>query len=143
MVKIKPGKDYLVALESVAMTDIVLTMFIFFFISFSLLYTFSSTRLSKIEIKLPKASSAVALEGAERVTLAINESGDYYINDDRVKYSDLRNALKAKFKENPSLSLLLKVDILTKFDSVARALDVINELNIQKVSLASVKKEGV
>jgi biopolymer transport protein ExbD len=140
MIKIKPTKDYLVALESVAMTDIVLNMFIFFFISFSLLYTFSPTRLSKIEIKLPRASSAVALEGAERLTLSINRTGEYYINDDRVKYADLKNMLKARFKENPSLSLLLRVDSLTRFDSVVRALDIINELNIQKVSLASVKK---
>lgn len=141
MIKIKPTKDYLVALESVAMTDIVMNMFIFFFISFSLLYTFNTTRLSQLEIKLPKASSAIALEGAERMTLAINRTGEYYINNDKVKYADLKNTLKAKFKENPSFGLLLKVDSLTRFDSVVRALDIINELNIQKVSLASVKKE--
>lgn len=141
MIRIKPTKSYLIALESVAMTDIVLNMFIFFFISFSLLYTFSSTRLSKLEIKLPRASSAVALEGAERVTLAIDKAGVYYINDDKIKYGDLKNVLKARFKENPSLGLLLRVDSLARFDSVVRALDIINELNIQKVSLASVKKE--
>ena len=141
MIKIKPTKDYLVALESVAMTDIVMNMFIFFFISFSLLYTFSSSRISKLEIKLPKASSAVALEGAETVTLAINKTGEYYINDDKVKYAYLKNTLKEKFKEKESLGLLLKVDSMARFDSVVRALDIINELNIQKVSLASVKKD--
>ncbi len=140
MIKIKGTKDYLVALESVAMTDIVLNMFIFFFISFSLLYTFSPTRLSKLEIKLPKASSALALEGAEKTALSISKSGEYYVNDEKIRYTDLKNILKSKLKDNPSLSILLKVDSLARFDSVVRALDIINELNIQKVSVASVKK---
>lgn len=140
MIKIKGTKDYLVALESVAMTDIVMNLFIFFFISFSLLYTFSPTRLSKLEIKLPKASSALALEGAEKTILSISKSGEYYINDEKIKYSDIKNILKSKLKDNPSLSILLKIDSLTRFDSVVKALDIINELNIQKVSVASVKK---
>src|SRR3989338_7611090 len=142
MIKIKGTKDYLVALESVAMTDIVLNMFIFFFISFSLLYTFSSTRMSKLEIRLPTASSAIALEGSEKTILSIDKTGEYYINDEKIRYANLKSILKSKLKENPSLSLLLKVDSLTRFDSVVKALDIINELNIQKVSVASVKNKS-
>lgn len=141
MVNIRGKKDYLVALESVAMTDIVMNMFIFFFISFSLIYTFSPTRISKIEVSLPKASSAVSLEGSEKTVLAINKKGEYFINDERIKDADLKNALRAKIRDNPSLSILLKVDRESKFDDVARALDAIHELDIQRVSVASVKQE--
>lgn len=140
MIKIKGTKDYLVALESVAMTDIVLNMFIFFFISFSLLYTFNSTRVSKLEIKLPRASSALALEGSEKTVLSVSKAGEYYVNDEKIRYPDLKNILKSKLKDNPSLSILLKVDSLARFESVVKVLDIINELNIQKVSVASVKK---
>lgn len=141
MVNIRGKKDYLVALESVAMTDIVMNMFIFFFISFSLIYTFSPTRISKIEVSLPKASSAVSLEGSEKTVLAINKKGEYFINDERIKDADLKNALRAKIRDNPSLSILLKVDRESKFDDVARVLDAIHELDIQRVSVASVKQE--
>jgi len=141
MIKIKGTKDYLVALESVAMTDIVLNMFIFFFISFSLLYTFNPNIMSKLEIKLPKASSAMSLEGSEKVVLIINKSGEYFINDERLKGIELKGALQKRFKGNPSLGILLKVDALAKFDSVVSALDVINELKIQKVSVAAIKKD--
>ncbi len=141
MIKIKGTKDYLIALESVAMTDIVLNMFIFFFISFSLIYTYNPIRISRIEIKLPKASSAVSLEGSEKVVLDITKAGEYYINSGKVKAAGLRQALEAKQKENPDMSLLLKVDGSSKFNNVVRALDVINELNIQRVSVAAVKKE--
>jgi biopolymer transport protein ExbD len=142
MIKIKSNKDYLIALESVAMTDIVMNMFIFFFISFSLIYTFNPDRISKIEVNLPKAESAVALEGSEKVVLAVTAKGAYFLNDESVKSSDLKKALKKKLSGNPDMSLILKVDGAAKFDQVARALDVINELNISKVSVAAVRGES-
>ena len=141
MIKIKGTKGYLIALESVAMTDIVLNMFIFFFISFSLLYTFSATRMSKIEVRLPKASTAVALEGAGRIIVTINRQGDYYVDDQKVAGSGLKAALASRVKEDPGIGLLLRVDGSSKFDRVVRALDVINELDIRKVSVAAVQKE--
>lgn len=144
MITIRGKKDYLVALESVAMTDIVMNMFIFFFISFSLIYTFNPVKMSKIEVKLPKASSAIALEGSERLTFVIDKEGSYYINDEEVRPSGIKAALEAKLKENAALSVVLKVDGSAKFDNVVKALDIINELNIQKISIASVKNdEGV
>lgn len=141
MIAIKGKKDYLVALESVAMTDIVMNMFIFFFISFSLIYTFNPVKMSKIEVKLPKASTTIALEGSEKVMLTITRDGDYFINEDKVKGSGIKAALEARLKENNGISVVLKVDGSARFDNVVKALDVINELNIQKVSIAAVKND--
>lgn len=141
MINIKGRNDYLVALESVAMTDIVLNMFIFFFISFSLLYTFSPARISKIDVRLPKASSAISLKGHSRAILVITKDGEFFIDDERIAPEGLKKTLKEGLDEDPNFSLLLKVDNATKFDNVVKALDVINELNIQKVSVAAVKQE--
>lgn len=140
MINIKGRKDYLVALESVAMTDIVLNMFIFFFISFSLLYTFSPARISKLDIKLPRAQSAIRLEGSEKNILSISKSGEYFIDNEKISANSLKKVLGEKQKDNPAMSLLLEVDRLARFDNVAFALDVINELNIKKVSVAAVKR---
>ncbi|OGW83861.1 MAG: hypothetical protein A2987_01875 [Omnitrophica bacterium RIFCSPLOWO2_01_FULL_45_10] len=142
MINIKTKNDYLVALESVAMTDIVLNMFIFFFISFSLLYTFNPVRMSKIDVRLPKASSAISLEGSKReIILSITKKGEFFIDDDRIVNKELKKELQIRLKDNPSLAILLKVDSASKFDSVVKALDVINELNIDKVSVAAVKRQ--
>ena len=141
MIQIKGKKDYLIALESVAMTDIVMNMFIFFFISFSLIYTLNPARISKIEVNLPKASSAVALEGSEKIVLAITDKGEYFMNEDSVKGPDLKDVLKKRLSDNPDMSLILKVDGNAKFDKVAKALDIIHELNISRVSVAAVRGE--
>jgi len=141
MINIKGKKDYIVALESVAMTDIVMTIFIFFFISFSLLYTFNPERVSKITVKLPRASSAVALEGPQKATITITREGEYFVNDKKVRRADLKKALQRKVKEDPDLNIILKVDSMTRFTSVVSALDVINELNVRKISITAIKKD--
>lgn len=141
MINIKSKKGYLIALESVAMTDIVMNLFIFFFISFSLLYTLNPANISKIEVNLPKASSAVALSGSEKVVLTVNGAGGYFINDEAVMRRDLKKAIKNRLEANPEMNLLLKVDGAAKFESVARALDAIHELDISRVSVAAVEEE--
>ena len=141
MIKIRQQNNYLVALESVAMTDIVMNMFIFFFISFSILYTFNPTRVSKVDVKLPKASSAVSLEGSEKTILAITRDGEYLINDEKKDTRSLKEYLADRAKDDPSMGLLLKVDSRTKFSNVVNVLDMINELHIERVSVAAIKKE--
>jgi biopolymer transport protein ExbD len=140
MIKISPQKKYLVALESTAMTDIVMNMFIFFFISFSLIYTFNPTRMSKVDIKLPKASSAVSLEGSEKIVISISKEGGFTINDEKKNAAGLKEYLAKRKRDDPSLSLLLKVDSRTKFSNVVSVLDIINELHIERVSVAAIKK---
>jgi biopolymer transport protein ExbD len=141
MIKIRQQNNYLVALESVAMTDIVMNMFIFFFISFSILYTFNPTRVSKVDVRLPKASSAISLEGSEKTILAITKDGEYMINDEKRDVKSLKEYLASLVKSDPSMSLLLKVDSRTKFSSVVRVLDMINELHIERVSVAAIKRQ--
>jgi len=140
VIKIRQQNNYLVALESVAMTDIVMNMFIFFFISFSILYTFNPTRVSKVDVRLPKASSAVSLEGSEKTILAITKDGEYLINDEKKDVRSLKAYLALLVKDDPSMNLLLKVDSRTKFSNVVNVLDMINELHIERVSVAAVKK---
>jgi biopolymer transport protein ExbD len=140
MIKVKPTKDYLVALESVAMTDIVLNMFIFFFISFSLLYTFSPERMRRVEVNLPTSKSTVSLQGQEKATITLTKEGKVYLGEDAVDMRALKNGLKSRLERDPSLSLILRVDRLARFASVVRVLDVINELGIKRLSVAAMNK---
>lgn len=123
------------------MTDIVMNMFIFFFISFSILYTFNPTRVSKVDVKLPKASSAVSLDGSEKTILAVTKDGEYLINDEKKDAGSLKEYLALMVKDDPSMTLLLKVDSRTKFSNVVNVLDIINELHIERVSVAAIKKK--
>ena len=65
--KIKTHRDSTVSLESFAITDIILNMFIFFFISFSLVYTFNPARESRIIVKLPQTDVRTSVDQTEPI----------------------------------------------------------------------------
>src|SRR5512136_2018865 len=77
--KIKTHRDLLVSLESVAITDIILNMFIFFFTSFSLVYTFNPNRESQIDVKLPQANVRTAAP-ARPIVVSVTRVGEVHLN---------------------------------------------------------------
>ena len=69
--KIRSAGRPQLTLESVAMTDIIMNMFVFFFISFSLLYTFNPQRESKIKVNLPKGVTDVKSRGEKPLVVTV------------------------------------------------------------------------
>ena len=138
--KIRIHRSYLSGLESVAMTDIVLNMFIFFFISFSLLYTFDPNRLQRIEVNLPKAASGVSVEQKERFYVTLTEAGKIYVDKDAVNLNDLKSRLSTRFKEDKNLNVIIRVDKKAIFDRVTEVLDAVNQVGIKQISIAVTKK---
>jgi biopolymer transport protein ExbD len=135
--KIAGQRDYIVGLESVAMTDIVLNMFIFFFISFSLLYTFSPYRIKKIDVNLPEAASAEAIKNNNQANIAINNEGLVYLDNDLVTKKELKDKMYLMNRENPDLVVVLRSDRLVQFRNIVGVLDILNELGIRNLNIAA------
>lgn len=137
--KIKTNRTPLLALESVAMTDIVLNMFIFFFISFSLIYTFNPVRAQKIEVQLPKASNIKPFADADLIEVTLTKDGLVYIDQSAVTMKNFSNALKEKAGQNASVSVVIRSDKLVPFKSIVTVLDAVSGLGISRVSIAAIK----
>jgi biopolymer transport protein ExbD len=127
------------SLESVAMTDIIMNMFIFFFISFSLLYTFNPNRVQKLDIKLPKAANASNIEKQDQVNITLSKDGPIYLGEDMVTIRELKAVVSAKLKNNPELIVILRADKLVSFHKIVDILDVLTELGITNLNIAAVK----
>lgn len=126
------------ALESVAMTDIVLNMFIFFFISFSLLYTFNPTKAKQIKVNLPKAKNVAAPEGKmQAMIITLSSEGPLYLEGQVVTLKELEAQLGDVLKKNPQQAVLLQVDRLVAFKNVVRVLDVLNGLGVERLRIAA------
>jgi biopolymer transport protein ExbD len=138
--KISGQKTHLAGLESVVMTDIVLNMFIFFFISFSLLYTFNPDRVQKLDIKLPKASHASTLENSNQVSIALTNEGLIYLADEMVTLKELKERVALKKKSNPNLMVILRADKLVSFKNIVSILDTLTELGVSNLNIATVKE---
>jgi len=136
-VKISDQRDYLVSLESAAMTDIILNMFIFFFISFSLLYTFSPYRVKKLEVKLPEAASATALDNKKQANITINNEGVVYLDQEAVTRKSLREKISLRYSENPGLGVIVSSERLVRFKDIVDVLDILNAVGIKSLNIAA------
>lgn len=130
----------MVSLESVAMTDIVLNMFIFFFISFSLIYTFNPTRAQKIEVKLPQAQNVRDLGESDQIDITLTQEGPVYLDKEIVSMKNLSSKLKQRVSSNPSLNVVIRSDRLVPFKTVVSILDIVSGSGIKNVSIAAVKE---
>lgn len=139
--KISGQRDYLVSLESVAMTDIVLNMFIFFFISFSLLYTFSPYRIKKLDVNLPEAASAQPIKDKSQVDITINNEGLVYLDKELVTLKELRSKIITMQGSNPELIVILRSDRLVRFKEIVGVLDILNGLGIRNLNIAATAEE--
>ena len=118
--KITPRRDYMLSLESVAMTDIVLNMFIFFFISFSLLYTFSKS--PGIKVTLPAAKTATPQE--ENVIVFIDPQNEIFLDDRKVGIDELRDALKERLDTSRKKIVILKSDEKVNLGLSVKVMDI-------------------
>lgn len=139
--RISGRRDYLINLESVAMTDIIMNMFIFFFISFSLLYTFSPERIQKLDIKLPEATNTAPLEDKNQVNIVLTGDGAIYLDKERVSISGLKDALSARRKDNPKLTVILRADKSVRFKQIVSVIDMLTELKVSRLSIAAVNEQ--
>lgn len=136
--KISGQRSYLFSLENVAMTDIIMNMFIFFFISFSLLYTFSPERIQKLDIKLPEAANTAPLEDKDQVNVALTGGGEIYLDKERMSMTGLKDALSARRNDNPRLNVTLRADKSVRFKQIVGVIDMLTELKISRLSIAAV-----
>lgn len=136
--KIAPHRQYMVNLESVAMTDIVLNMFIFFFISFSLLYTFNPSKAKHIKVNLPQAKNVASSKiDADTVVITLSGEGPVYWQGEVVTVKELEARLNVAVKRDPKLGVILEVDRLVAFKNVVRVLDILNGLGVQRLRITA------
>lgn len=138
--KINGRKGYLFSIENVAMTDIIMNMFIFFFISFSLLYTFSPQRIQKLDVKLPEANNVVPIEDKNQINISITGDGAVYVDKDKVTSSGLKEKVAVKYKANPKSTVILRADKSVRFKQIVSVLDMLTELKVTRLSIAAISE---
>jgi len=134
--KIKTHRDSIVSLESVAITDIILNMFIFFFTSFSLVYTFNPTRESRIIVKLPQADIKMPADQKEPIIVAINSRNEVFLNNKPKSLRDLKTELESLIPFNKTRSVIVRADKSVVFDRVVQVLDVAKNAGVERLGIA-------
>ncbi len=134
--KIKASHKSFLSLESVAMTDIVMNLFIFFFITFSLLYTFNPHKEAKIEVSLPQGKLKEESKGDAPLVVSVTSGNEIYIGKTRVFPNKLKEELVSRSKQSKRSGLLVRADKLASVDYLVKVLDAAKQAGIDKLGVA-------
>jgi len=128
----KRRNDYLV--DITPLIDVVFLMLIFFMVS----TTFNVS--SSLKLDLPTSKAKVTEQKQKDVTISINAEGALYVQDEPVSDEALRKRILNATKGDPNIRVVLRADAETHHKRIVYVLDVLRELNMGKVGIATVSK---
>ena len=138
--KIKTHRDSVVTLESIALTDIILNIFIFFFTAFSLVYTFNPMRESRIIVKLPQADVKAPADQKEPIIVTINSRNEVFLNNRPKTLRDLKTELQSLIAFSKMRPVIVRADKNVIFDRVVQVMDVANNAGVERLGIAIEEK---
>ena len=138
--KIKPRREGVLTLESIALTDIIFCIFIFFFTSFSLVYTFNPTRESKIQIKLPQATIKAPADQKEPIIVNINSRSQIFLKNKQKSLKELKEEIQSLIAFNKERPVIVRADKSVVFDRVVQVLDVVKNAGVERLGIAIEEK---
>ncbi len=138
--KIKTNRDSVLTLESIALTDIILNIFIFFFTAFSLVYTFNPARESRIMIKLPQADIRTPVDQKEPIVININSKNEVFLGNKQKSLRELKKELQSLIAFNKVRPVIVRADKDVVFDRVVQVLDVAKNAGVERLGIAIEEK---
>lgn len=122
-----------VGLESVAVTDIVMNLFLFFFITFSLIATFGQEKLSPLKVDLPSISKGKADSAQTIHEIMLTRKGEILWNQTPVKILELGQKLRDEKIRNERV--ILRSDRHASVQALVRILEVVRDAGAKNVIL--------
>ena len=107
---------------------------------FFLLVTFMMISLSMIKnqginVNLPAARTSASEDRSKSVTIAVTETGDVYLDKEKISMSVLPQALKELKIQDPDLKVFINGDAKAYFESAIKVLDEVRVAGITKVAI--------
>ncbi len=133
--KITPKTKQILSLESVAMSDIIMNLFIFFFISFSLLYTFNQSKQSDVKVNLPRGTTDMQQFGGP-VVVSITRDNAVFFNSEKIELKNLTAYLSKDLEKARQDGLVIRSDKDASVDTLVKVLDTSKAAGINKLGIA-------
>lgn len=140
--KIRTHRESFASLESIAITDIILNMFIFFFTAFSLVYTFNPARESRISVKLPQADVKSPPDQTDPITITINSRNEVFLNNRMRPLHEIQPELQSLIFLNKNRPVIVRADKNVAFDRVVQVLEVTKKSGVERLGIAIEEKKA-
>ena len=123
------------SLETVALADVVINLFIFFFVTFGLFATFDAAQKGIVPIELPKAEHAEAKRPDKPLVILINRKGDISLGVQATPVSKLHEALNHELSFRKDKAVIVHADRTIPLEKLVSVLDVVRNTKARSVSI--------
>jgi biopolymer transport protein ExbD len=127
----------LFSMESIALTDIIMNMFIFFFITFSFLATFSKTNEGQVDVTLPKAASATPRPEKKGITVNLTKEGALLLEKEAVTLAQLTAHFQKEKATGAEITVIVRADQEVAHGRVVEVMDLARTEGLNKLAIAT------
>jgi biopolymer transport protein ExbD len=140
--KIRHHRESFATLESIAITDIILNMFIFFFTAFSLVYTFNPSRESRIMVKLPQADIKTPVEQSDPLIITVKGRNEIFLGNKYRTLKELKSDLQSLVAKDKNRPVIVRADKKVIFDEIVQVLETTKNAGVERMAIAVEEKSS-
>jgi biopolymer transport protein ExbD len=135
--RFKKQSKMLFGLESVALTDIIMNLFIFFFITFSFLSTFHKTNEGQVDVSLPKAATSAPPVEKKSVMVSVAKEGSLFLDNVPLTLEQLRTHFQAEKTRGADITLVIRADKEVSHGRVVEVMDLARSEGLTRLAIAA------
>jgi biopolymer transport protein ExbD len=114
---------------------------IFFLLATFMMISLSMIKNQGINVNLPTARTSASEDRSKSVTITVTESGDVYLDKEKMTFSVLQQDLKQLKAQDPGLKIFINGDAKAYFESAVKVLDEVRLAGITKVAIQTTTKD--
>lgn len=114
------------------LVDVMLVLLVIFLITAPMLN-------SAIKLNLPSENASEITE-QKILTISINRSGEYFLNDQKISADDLDNRLHEASEKNPKQAIHIRADVDVNYGKVSHVLATAQRLGISNIGFVTEPK---
>ena len=125
-----PGVQPMSDINMTPLIDVMLVLLVIFIITAPLM-------VSAVKVDLPKAASAKAAETPKFVALAIDKSGQVFVDDRPQTLEELAQRLQKAAQQNPSTEVQLRADTTVPYGRVVEVMGISQKAGLNRIGFVA------
>lgn len=138
--RFKRQSKILFSMESVALTDIIMNLFIFFFMTFSFLATLRKTTEGQVDVSLPKATTSAPLVEKKSMMVSVAKEGNLFLDNVPLTLEQLRTHFQAEKTWGADITLVIRADKEVPHGRVVEVMDLARTEGLNHLAIATQAK---
>ena len=122
-------------MESVAFADIVINLFVFFFITFGLFATFDPAQKGTFPIELPHANTSSSNKAFQPLALTIERNGTLHLGSQVIGRTELKEMLNHELLLRKDKKVLIRADRRISLQTLGSILDIVRSSKAKSISI--------